>query len=264
MSHAVLFTEFPLDRLEAVATAVGQVYQIPDFDVRARLHRGWGFLERDVPADRAEQVVRALAERGVGAVAIANADLRSPGDPQVMMGFEPGADGFVPRLRSPQAPALNVAWTEVAILAAGSFTEELIRRESGGPEKSGASQLIGLGLFLATGIPTRGLLGGRKQQAKEVKSKRLVTFGQIIIAGAESLCFNLDGFDFSGLGPQKQVNATLNFRALIAEFARRSGARLNLGARMVLENKSMSLANYQSTQDFETELRWMLNTTPAN
>jgi hypothetical protein len=41
--------------------------------------------------------------------------------------------------------------------------------------------------------------------------------------------------------------------------ADRSGAALNLGARFLLANKSLSLANYQRTADFETELLWMLN-----
>jgi hypothetical protein len=34
---------------------------------------------------------------------------------------------------------------------------------------------------------------------------------------------------------------------------------VNLGARLVLENRSMTLANYTGLHDFETELLWLMN-----
>ena len=40
MSYSVLFRQFPLDHLDALAPIVRQVYGITDFDARAKIRRG--------------------------------------------------------------------------------------------------------------------------------------------------------------------------------------------------------------------------------
>lgn len=265
MSCSVLFQEFPVDHLEVVSAAVSRVYRIPPFDARSKVRRGWGFLERDVSAAEAQHVCNALAEEGVVAAVVPNDSLRKPSAPQAMAGFEPTDAGFVPQLPSLTAPPRSLAWNEIAIVAAGAFTEEVVRRDTAGREPGAGAQLVGVGLFLMTGMATRGLFGGSKpsKEEKQVKTNRTITFGQLVTAGGEFLCFDPEHFDFSGLGAQKLVNASLNFRLLVSEFARLSSARTNLGARCVLGNQSLSLAGYQSLKDFEAEMLWLLNTAPA-
>jgi hypothetical protein len=177
----------------------------------------------------------------------------------VIVGIQIEADGFVPRLQSPKVQPHHIAWSDVAILAAGGFTEEVVRRDTASSGKTDKTRLVGIGVFLVTGIPM-GLFGGKKKEAKPVKTNRLITFAQLITTQGESFHMDPEHFDFSGLGPQKQVNASLNFRTLIAEFARLTPARINLGTRLLLTNQSMTLANYQSLADFETELLWLVNT----
>jgi hypothetical protein len=260
MSVAVLFQQFPLDDLERVTAAVSAARQIPPFDATAKIHRGWGFLERQVREEDANELVRSLSEQGVATVAIADADLRIVPDSQVMVGFDMDDRGLSPRLQTPGHPTTLVPWTEIAIVAAGGFSEEVIQRDAGArTEKGGAGQMLKLGVFLATGIPV-GLFGNKKQSAAPKKTTHLVTFSQIITTAGDSFFFDPNRFDFSGLGPLKQLNQSANFHTLIAELARRTSARLNLGARFVLERKSLTLANYHSLNDFETELTWMLNT----
>jgi hypothetical protein len=120
--------------------------------------------------------------------------------------------------------------------------------------------MIGLGIFLVTGIPVGIFGGGRKAEAKPAKSIKLISFGQMITSQNESFFFNPEHFDFSGLDAAKEVNATRNYRTFVALLAARSRARLNLGGRCILARQSLSAANYQSLHDFETELLWMLNT----
>jgi hypothetical protein len=260
MSVAVLFQQFPLDDLERVTAAVSAARQIPVFDAATKIHRGWGFLERQISEEDAHEHVRSLAGQGVPTVAIAETDLRTVPDSQVMVGFDADDRGFSPRLQTPGQPTNLVPWTEIAIVAAGGFSEEIIQRDAGArTEKSGAGRMLKLGVFLATGIPV-GLFGNKKQAVAPKRTTHLVTFGQIITTAGDSFFFDPDRFDFSGLGPLTQLNRSANFHALIAELARRTSARLNLGARFVLERKSLTLANYQSVHDFETELTWMLNT----
>lgn len=146
----------------------------------------------------------------------------------------------------------------MAAVAAGGFAEEVVQRDTGGGVKTGR-MLMGLGVFAVTGLPT-GLLGGRKEQPQVKKTTRLITFGCILTRQGEQLAFSPDKFDFAGLSTAKQLSTTANFRVLVQLVQGMSSARLNLGAQYLLENKSLTLANYQSLEDFETELLWLLNT----
>jgi hypothetical protein len=87
----------------------------------------------------------------------------------------------------------------------------------------------------------------------------VITFGRIVTTGGEQFAFSPEHFDFSGLGAKKQLNATANFRVLLGEFARLTTAKLNLGARLLVENRAVTFANYTSLHDFETELLWLMN-----
>ncbi len=236
MSYSVLFRQFPLDYLDALAPVVRQAYGITDYDARSKIRKGWGFLERDAT----EETARTLADLlGAAVLVLDNADLREPQEPQT-----------ITDVRFP---------SDIAIVAAGGFSEEIIRRDTGGEFKTG-KMLMGLGVFMVTGVPM-GLFGRKdKKKTKPVKSTRLITFGSVITRQGEQFAFSPDKFDFSGLDAQKQLNAAGNFHAFIAELKRRTSARLNLGAQFVLANKSLTLANYQGLRDYETELLWLFNT----
>lgn len=260
MSYSVLFREFPLDQLDATAAAVSEVYRITNYDARAKIRRGWGFLERQTTEETARQVVSGLEARGIGALAVEREQLRLPDDPKPIIGFTIEPSGFAPHFQSPQEPPQLVPWADVAIVAAGGFSEEVIRRETGANDPKTGSMLMGLGIFLVTGLPP-GVFGGgkKKKEEKPVKSSRFITFGCVVTRHGEQFAFNIGEFDFTGLGARKQLTAVANHRALLVELARLSSARQNLGARLILENKSLSFANYQRLEDFETELVWMAN-----
>lgn len=253
-----MFAEFPFDRLDTVAAAVSQVYGIPEFDARARIRKGWGFLERDAPAERAAAIAAGLTAQGVPARAVANAELVTPGEPQVMTGLAFDADGFTPQPQDPRTPVTTIPWPELRILAAGGFAEELLRREAGGADPSGKARMIGLGIFLVTGLPV-GLMRGKKKEVKPVKTSRFISFGELITTGGAAWYFNPESFDFTGLGEAKQLNVAGNFRQLIAMLAEISPARRNYGAAFLCANQTLTLAHYQSLHDFETELLWLLN-----
>ena len=167
------------------------------------------------------------------------------------------------RLQSPQDPTQRIDWPDVSVVAAGGFTEETILRESGGNEQKMGRMMIGLGVFMVTGIPTGIFGGGKKKKAEPMKSKRMITFGRIVANSGEQFAFSPDHFDFSGLGEKKQMNAAANFRVLLGEWARLTPAQLNFGARLLLDNRSLTLANYTSLNDFETELLWLMNVRTA-
>ena len=259
VNYSVLFRQFPLGQLDALAPVVAQTFGITNFDARTKIRKGWGFLEREATEEEARRIVAAIGDLAGGAVAIDNAQLRTPAEPRVVTAFEPGENGVTLRLQSPQDPARAVEWSEVSIVAAGGFTEETILRESGGNEKKLGQMMMGLGVFMVTGLPMGLFGGGKKKEAKPMKSSRLITFARIVTSAGEQFALSPDHFDFTGLGEKKQMNASGNFRVLLGEFARTPPARVNLGTRLLLENRSITLANYAGLHDFETELLWLMN-----
>lgn len=260
VSYSVLFREFPVEHIDVLAPVIRQVYEITDFDARTKIRKGWGFLEREVTEEEARRIVEGIGDVAGGAAAVENAQLRTPAEPKVVIGFEPGEHGVTLQLQSPQDPPRLVKWPEMRVVAAGRFSEEIIVRESGGNEQKMGQMMIGLGVFLVTGVPT-GMFGGKKKKkdAKPEKTSRVITFGRIVTAAGEQFVFRPDHFDYAGLGEKKQMNAGLNFRALLGELARGSSARLNFGARLLLQNRSITFANYTGLHDFETELLWLCN-----
>lgn len=258
MSYSVLFKEFPIDRLDEIRDPVSRACGIAHVDAPVKIRRGWGFLEQNIPQEQAEALVEALHQHGIAARAIPDEQIREPEEPIVITGFESDPAGFIPTIQLTKHQTRFIPWSEVMILAAGGFAEDVIRRQA--VEKSHkAATMVGIGVFLLTGLPS-GLLGNRKKkEVREVRSQ-FVSFGQIITTRLESFFFNPEHFNFSGLGANKQLNTSLNYRTFFAEFARLSPARLNLGARLLLDRKSLALASYQRTRDFELELKWILNT----
>ena len=259
-NYSVLFRQFPLDQLDALAPIVAQTCGMTAYDVRTKIRKGWGFLEREATEEEAHRIVEAIGDVAGGVVAIENAKLRTPAAPKIITGFEPVENGMTLRLQSPQEPPRPVEWSQVAVVAAGRFTEDIILRETGGNEQKTGQMMIGLGVFLVTGMPP-GLFSGKKKKKEEkpVKSSRVITFGRIVIESGEQFAFGPEHFDYSGLGAKKQFNASLNFRAVLQEFTQSPSARLNLGARLLFENRSLTFANYTGLHDFETELLWLMN-----
>jgi hypothetical protein len=250
VSCSVLFRQSPLDQIDALAPLVQQACGVPDFDARSKIRKGWGFLERNVTAE----VARQIAEAVPGCVAIDNEQLRHLAKPRPMKAFTLTDDGFVPEA----AGAALVPWADVAIVAAGGIAEEVMRRESESGSVPFGQVMLGMGIFMATGIPM-GPLRGKKKETKPVKSNRWITFGSLITRQGDQFAMAFDHFNFAGLGAKKQLQTTANLRVLIGELQQRTPARLNLGARFVLAGKSLSLANYAGLADYETELLWLFN-----
>jgi hypothetical protein len=263
VNYSVLFRQFPLDHLDALAPVVAEAYGVPDYDARTKIRKGWGFLDRNATEERARRVVEAVGDLAGGAIIIDNDQLRSVSKPKVITGFESAESGLTLRFQSLKEPPRPVAWSEIGIVAVGRFSEEIIQREAAGDQQKMAGMMVGVGVFMVTGIPP-GLLGGGKKKKKDekpAKSVRVITFGRIVTADGQQFAFSPDHFDFTGLAEKMQINATGNFRAFLGELASRSTARVNLGASLLLDNRSLTFANYGGLHDFETELLWMYNVT---
>jgi len=260
VSYSVLFHQFPLEHFDVLAPVIAEAYGVPDYDARTKIRKGWGFLDRNATEEQARRVVEAIGDLAGGAFIVDNEQLRSVSNPKVITGFEFGDSGVTLRFQSPQKPPRPIEWSEVGIIAAGRFSEEIIQREAGGDKQKMAGMMVGLGVFMVTGLPP-GILGGgkKKKDEKPAKTVRVITFARIVTTAGEQFAFSPDHFDFTGLADKKQINASANFRAFLGELASRSTAPVNLGARLLLANRSLTFANYGGLHDFETELLWLHN-----
>lgn len=173
VNYSVLFRQFPLDQLDALAPVVAEAYDIPDYDARTKIRKGWGFLDRNATEEQARRVAEAIGDAVGGVVIIDNEQLRSVSNPKVITGFESAESGVTLRLQSPQIPPRPIEWSEIGIVAAGRFSEEIIQREAGGDKQKMAGMMVGLGVFMVTGIPP-GLLGGgeKKEEGRETREIR--------------------------------------------------------------------------------------------
>ncbi len=79
VGYAILFRQFPLDQLDALAPVVAGIYGINDYDARTKIRKGWGFLERDASKEDALRIVEGVGDYAGGVVCIDNTALRMPG-----------------------------------------------------------------------------------------------------------------------------------------------------------------------------------------
>src|ERR1039458_10029412 len=136
VSYSVLFREFPLDQLDALAPVVAQTFGLTDFDARTKIRKGWGFLEREATEEDARRIVAAIGDVAGGVTVVDNSQLRTLAEPKVMLRFDAAPNGMMLRLQSPKEPTCLVEWSEVSVVAAGRVSEDTIVRESGGNEKT--------------------------------------------------------------------------------------------------------------------------------
>src|SRR5580658_2265516 len=135
VNYSVLFQQFPLDHLDALAPVVAEAYGVPDYDARTKIRKGWGFLDRNATEEQAHRVVEAIGDLAGGAVFIGNEQLRSVSKPKVITGFESAESGLTLRLQSLKEPPRTLEWSEIGIVAAGRFSEEIIQHETAGDQQ---------------------------------------------------------------------------------------------------------------------------------
>ena len=109
VGYSILFRQFPLDQLDALAPVVAEIYGINDYDARTKIRKGWGFLERDASKEEALRIVEGVGDYAGGVVCID--EHRAPhvwaGTPRDH-GCRVRANGLTLRLQSPKNPPVSL------------------------------------------------------------------------------------------------------------------------------------------------------------
>jgi hypothetical protein len=209
-------------------------------DAAQELHRRWGLLAEGISEAEAEACRLAFEKAGVKIAVREEAACVAAPKAQTLT-------------RLPDV--LGPVW----LLAAAEITEEhttMSKPSSSGP--SAVQQIASAGILMATGLPIR--LGPKKEKAPKVeRSTETKLFVEIfsatpLVRGR----FNAGEFDYSCLGPKKGYAAPTNARTLLKELSEKfPEAWLNAGAQRLL-GRGSATASYQTLDDLDKEIRWLM------
>ena len=115
--------------------------------------------------------------------------------------------------------------------------------------------------MMVTGLPLG--MGKSKEVKKTVQETELFLYADVFADAADGprrLHVAADKFDFSAaLGEARRPDQLGNFRLLLQVLDQRAGAALrNHGVRGFLSGAPLTALGYDTPEDYEKELRWLL------
>jgi hypothetical protein len=239
LSYAVLLASPESLKPLELAQALAPVLQRPVVDLTTALRRCWGLVETNADEAKARAEAKALEAAGMPALAV----------PSKLLEDLPAAEP----LTTPSVPG------PIALIAAGAFTQRNSRTVTVEQGPTAGQRALGIGITLATGLPPSLFgVGGKKKVEKRIESSELLYFADVY-AGTPLRRWRLDyqRFDYSCLGEQKGYDTTGNFRKVLQQLSA-GAAKLNVGARGILNGTPVRTMGYDSIEDLEREARWHL------
>lgn len=229
--------------------------KIPLIDAQRLARRSWGFLGRDLDDSAAYALVQSAGTAGMKAMVVENKDVSPLTEPSSTHGVVFEENRMTLSVGIPSTPR-TIDLSQIQLLSVASLRRDTFVTKTTKEEASTGKRIVGIGILLATGIPTG--LGKSKESQKTVAETEWVLFLDIFGGGGRWRVVP-SGFDFSGLGPEKGSVGPDNLRRLLALLHRRSpSALLNRGARFWLEGRPLNTAGYDEPSDVDQESRWLL------
>jgi hypothetical protein len=229
------------------------------FDARQKARRMWGFLGENLSPEEAQRLVGLAAEAGLAARAVP-ADAVPPLPEGVPVhGICPFPEGMEVAIGPTKVRRL-IPWEPVRLVAAAPLKETTttVRTVKEGPTPQ--QRAVGIGIMMVTGLPV-GM--GKSKEVKKTVHETELRLNMDIFVGGEAKVFRLsvdaDKFDYASLGSPPEPGVAANFRRLLTAVAKGATmAVVNLGARSIVEGRSLAGLGYESAGDYEKEIRWLL------
>jgi hypothetical protein len=218
------------------------------------VRRGWGIVAEPSAAEEAEALAAALCAAGLAAVAVPVSLLEEPPAALAVTKAELAGDGFDVLAGRGNVERRRLIWTHMKVLSAGAVAATSQKTVTEGPSSS--EKAIRLGATMVTGLP---LMGG-KSTTRQVTEERRTPFIELVFTSpAVRVRVLAADFDYTALGAKMSYSAELNFRALVIELAARAPAALRgKGARGILSKAPSGELAYESFEDVQREVRWLL------
>ena len=254
-NYTVLFADPAGADLGVIAKFFAAEKKIPMIDAQRLARRSWGFLGRDLDESSAHALVQSAGAVGMKAIVVDNKDVPHLVEPASAhgVGFEEKrlilSEGIPPTPRP-------LDLSDIRLLSVASLRRDTFVTKNTKEEASTGKRIVGIGILLATGIPTG--LGKSKESQKTVAETEWVLFLDIFGGGGRWRVVPA-GFDFSGLGAEKGAVGPDNLRRLLVLLHRLApSALLNRGARYWLDGRPLNTAGYDEMSDVDQESRWLL------
>jgi hypothetical protein len=138
-------------------------------------------------------------------------------------------------------------------------TTSFVKTVKEGP--SDTERAVGMGIMMVTGLPVG--MGKAKEVKKTVHETELFVYMDLLVedsAGLRRLHVDGQKFNYGALGDARRPDVLGNFRLLLQGLDRFAGAALrNAGARGLLAGRPVASLGYDSSADYEKEIRWLLS-----
>lgn len=235
MRYAVVLAGGERPPVPELAKALSEALSVPVPDYALKLRRARGLIELDCEEDAAKREAEALTAAGARAVAV----------PAGLLEEAPAATpvhAFDAKPRGRALAAVTFKQSRARVISADS-----------GPGK----RALQLGLSLATGLPLVSMGFGKKPPKVVAETDDVSYLDLVCEDPAARLRVAAHDFDFSCLGERMGFDAPGNFRRLL-EWLSPGCERLGDGARTLLDGKPMRELAYESLEDLDREVRWLL------
>lgn len=251
-SYALASRTFEPVARELLAGALRGVPGLTPADAPTVCGAGCGFLARHLSAAQAAQFLTNLQQAGVAAELVAEAGL--PALPTRRMirkaEFTPDAllvDDALGRMNP-------VAWTSIALIAAGSVCEAVFSRTRYEWEEV-RTDLVHLGHLAVIPIPVKET----KVDYDSHESSEWALRAELLFAhGATRLSIEAEQFNYAGLKDLRTRNLAADFCLVVRELVKHvPHAALNHGATLIMGDP-WELAYYDNRIAFQDETIWRL------
>jgi hypothetical protein len=251
-TYAIATRTFEPVGREVLAEALRGVPGLTPADAPTVCGEGCGFLARHLTAEQAAAFLANLQRAGVPAESVAEASIPALPTRRLIRRAEytPEAlqvDDALGRMKP-------VAWTDIAVLAAGSVCEAVFTRTRHEWQTT-RTDLIHLGHLAAIPIPVTET----HVEYDASESAKWSLRAELVLAnGATRLSIEAEKFSFAGLQELLTQNLATNFCLLVRELAKHAPhAALNQGAQRIV-TEPWEFAYYESRKAFQDETTWRL------
>ena len=225
----------------ALAKALASARETPVQDQVFAAKRAWGIVVEDLPESEARALGQALRSSGVECAVGPTASLAE------LPAVEPART----------VDALPAAHPILIAVAGITVTSTTTTTEKRGP--SGAQKIASVAIMMSTGLPIR--IGGRKRSVEKTREEQGLVFYLDLYYEGPSRRLQIDAshFAFSCLEERMLYQAQGNLKLLIRDLVQAAPeAWLNHGTRVLLEGRPIRTMGYESLEDLDREVRWLL------
>ncbi len=240
-----------------LAEVLASFKKIPFQDAATFTHHAWGVAETHLSHEEAITLTAKLSEKKLKSLLIPSGSFK------VLPAFKKGTNlvlnSDAMEIILEKSSQEVIQGDNVLLLAVGGIPErtQITKKISEGP--SGAARAVSAGIFMTTGIPIS--IGGKKKKEEKIETKEETLFYLDVFTKNPLSRYRLDPqhLNYSFLKEKKLYNTFQNFKLLLHELsALAPRSYQNKGMRNLLANQSLSTMGYDTLEDFEKEMRWLI------